>query len=353
MANRRVMRRTHPTRLLFTLLALVALVAAGCGDDGGPDDASADDPEETTTTAEEMSEDAASWPVEIEHVYGTTTIDEQPESVASASVSMTGHLLAADAPVVASMTTSPESPISDENGFFLQWADVAVDDGVEPIPGPEINIEAIAAAQPDLIVGSAVGGDAVDEETYGLLSEIAPTIVLDHSGTTWQDLTTVLGEAVGHPDAAEASIASFDELVAEVAAGNEPTNEVVALVHNPDGMNVFTAESAHGQLLESLGYTLHELPEGAAAESENEGGNRSDIVAVSLENASTAFGDSTIFFVLDDQDSVDALGTEQAVLGALPAFEEGRAVALGPTSFRLDWFSATDVAELIGELTAG
>jgi iron complex transport system substrate-binding protein len=343
--------------MVIALLALLALVATACGDDGGSEDS--DESTDTTEAAadtsdgeDEMSEDAA-WPVEIEHVYGTTTIEQEPASIASASVSMTGHLLAVDAPVVASMTTSPDSPLADENGFFIQWANIAVDDDIEAIAGPGINFEAIAASNPDLIIGSAVGADAVSQEAYGLLSDIAPTIVLDHSASSWQDLTTLLGEATGNEDEAVEVLNTFDGLTADVAETTDPTYEVTALVYNPDGMNVFTAESAHGQLLESLGYAIHALPEGSSADSSNEGRGRSDIVAVSLENASNAFGDSTLFFVFDDQASVDAYGAENPVLAALPAFQDERAIALGPSSFRLDYFSATDVVELIGQLSEG
>jgi iron complex transport system substrate-binding protein len=349
------MRRTNCTRLLFALLALVALIAAGCGDDdGSSDDAAPTDVEQTTTTAEEMSSDAAAWPVEIEHAYGTTTIEEQPQSVASASVSMTGHLLSVDALVVASMTTSPDSPISDENGFFVQWSEAAVDGGVEAIAGPEINVEAIAAADPDLIVGSAVGGDAVDEQTYDLLSAIAPTIVIDHSGSTWQELTTIMGEAVGHQQEAEDAIADFDQLVADTAEDVDATYEVSAFVYNPDGANVFTPESAHGQLLESLGYTVHAVPDDVVGDSNLQGSSqRQDVVAISLENTGPAFGDSSLFFVLADDETMQGHIAEDSVLAAVPAVAEQRAFALGPESFRLDWFSATDVVETIGEISAG
>jgi iron complex transport system substrate-binding protein len=342
--------RTH-LRSFVALLVPVALVLAACGDDGTSDDDSAD--ATTTTAVEEGAE--SEWPVEIEHAYGTTTIEQQPESVASASVSMTGHLLAVDAPVVASMATSPDSPIADDNGFFIQWSEAASDAGVEAIPGPAINVEAIAAAQPDLIIGSAVGGDAVDEQTYELLNAIAPTIVIDHSGSTWQDLTVIMGEATGNQQEASDAIAAFDDLVDETAEGVDTTFEVSAFVYNPDGVNVFTPESAHGQLLESLGYTVHEVPEDVVGDSNLQGSSqRQDVVAISLENTGPAFGDSTLFFVLADDEAMEGYIAGDSVLAAVPAVGDERAFALGPESFRLDWFSATDVVETIAALpTAG
>lgn len=58
-------------------------------------------------------------------------------------------------------------------------------------------VETIAAQNPDVIVGSTVGVDAVTPEVYAQLSAIAPTIVLDHSSPSWQDVVPVSSESAG------------------------------------------------------------------------------------------------------------------------------------------------------------
>ncbi|RIJ71342.1 ABC transporter substrate-binding protein [Nakamurella silvestris] len=72
----------------------------------------------------------------------------------------------------------------------------------------ELNFEAVAAADPDLIVGDA---DEIDEATFKRLSEIAPTaIVKGYSRGDWQAITTALAEATGTTAAADTSRTAYE-----------------------------------------------------------------------------------------------------------------------------------------------
>jgi iron complex transport system substrate-binding protein len=102
-------------RLWVVIGAAIAMAVAGCGGDDGGDAA-------PKTTA-----DTPSFPRTVEHEGGTTEIPAAPQRVVSASVSLTGNLLAIDAPLVASGATQPNSPVGDEQGFFRQWGEVAAD----------------------------------------------------------------------------------------------------------------------------------------------------------------------------------------------------------------------------------
>ena len=104
----------------------------------------------------------------------------------STSVTITGTLLAIDAPVVAS-GASPNPLVADKQGFFTQWSEVAKQRHVERLYQVEPNAEAVAAAAPDLIVVAATGGDSA-LKLYDQLSAIAPTLVLDmatKAGNSW------------------------------------------------------------------------------------------------------------------------------------------------------------------------
>ena len=307
-------------------------------------------PSDTVTDDTEPVE-AAAFPVTIDHAFGSTVIEAQPEAVVSASGTMTGHLLAIDAPVIAAQVLPPTSPLADENGFLLQWADVAVEDGVVAIAGPEVNIEAIAAQDPDLIVGNSFGGDAVTEDVYALLSEIAPTIVIDHSAMQWQELAVILADATGQQEEAQAVIEEFDAHVAEIAPTLDTTYEVVAGVITESGINMFTSESSHGKLIESLGLTLHEIT-GGILEGEAGAQERSDVVSVSPELSPDAYGDSTVLFVFAEQADIDAALGLYPTHGVTPAATDGRLFPLGVESFRLDMYSATLVTDRIAEQLA-
>lgn len=301
----------------------------------------------TEPGSEPPSGDAA-FPRTVEHDLGSTEIPAEPLRIVSASVSLTGALLALDAPVVATGTTgSPQ--LADENGFFNQWADLAIAAELVPLSGPEIDVEEIAAQDPDLIIGTVTGADNI-VEAYDQLSALAPTLAYDVSGVSWQDATTEIAEALGLEDNAAAAIATYDDLVAEVSAQIAlPSESAIAMVHSPEGTNVFTPESAHGQLLASLGFEVPVVEDSATSA---QSGSRSDIVAVSAELLPEAIGDSSVFLVFADDSVIDTLADVE-VVAATPPFAEGRVYSLGYESFRLDYYSATQVIERFAELFGG
>jgi ABC-type Fe2+-enterobactin transport system substrate-binding protein len=275
------------------------------------------------------------------HTMGETEVPQAVQRVVSASVTMTGPLLGLDAPVVASATARPGG-VADENGFFLQWAPAAVERGVVPLGGPQAPIEAIAEQRPDVIVGSAVGLDAVDGEVYSRLSQIAPTIVLDHSTASWEELAAELGAALGHEQQAAAAEAEFDARAAELQL--DTTHPAAALTVTSEGLNVFTAESAQGKLLQSLGMTLADVGAGAGAGAG--GGDRRDVVRLAHENVGQ-LGDASLYVVNAEESDIAEYRGAHPVLAGLPAFAEERVVPLGPESFRLDRFAAMAVLDRI------
>jgi ABC-type Fe2+-enterobactin transport system substrate-binding protein len=336
--------------LIVSVLALVACAA----DDA--DDSTAAEPADTAAPATSAPDappatTAAPFPITIEHALGSTEIPAEPLRIVSASGTMTGHLLAIDAPVVAAQVLPRQSPLADENGFLRQWGSVAAELGVEPIAGPEVNVEAIAAAEPDLIVGNSFGSDAVTGDVYALLSDIAPTIVIDHSAMQWQELAGILATATGRQDEADAAVATFASLVDATAPTLDASHPVVAGVITADGLNMFTDQSSHGRLLESLGLTLVS-PEGGALSGETGAGTRSDVVSLSAELVPDEFGDATVLFVFADEAAVTEALDIYPTLAATPAASEGRLVPLGFESFRLDVYSATMVVETLATALA-
>ncbi len=320
--------------LLHSLAAGSALVMAltACGSGSGDETAGPQD----TGAGETRT---------VSHVYGETEIPAAPESVVAASVTAAPVLLSLDVPVVAAGTTSP-SALTDDRGFFAQWAPVAEERGVEPLPGPEISLEAIATAAPDLIVGNGFGADAVDEATYEKLSEIAPTVVYGEGDAAWTDLTEQYARALDRTERFAEITAEYDALVEESSAEVSTEHPVAILSVTPHGFNVFTAESAQGRLATDLGLTLQELPEDAAADSTQ--GARGDIVGVAHENAD-ALGEATLLFVNPQGEEVGSYPDTAPLLESLPAWEDDRAFTLGPSSFRMDYYSVPLLAERLTE----
>jgi iron complex transport system substrate-binding protein len=133
-----------------------------------------------------------------------------PQRIVSTSPSVTGILLAIDAPVVASAATTP-SRLTDDKGFFSQWAAVADQRGVQVLyRNLQFDIEAALGASPDLLVASATGADSVAQHRSELQAQGLPTVVVDYSSQSWQDIATELGRITGHARQAAEAIARFD-----------------------------------------------------------------------------------------------------------------------------------------------
>ena len=194
------------TRKIMALLCRIAAILILAG--GTAARAAQNDPPET------------GWPRTLVNADGSrTTIPVRPKRILSTSVTITGTLLAIDAPLAASASSA--------NGlFFNQWAAIAQKRGVKKLwPAGSVDLEAAYAAAPDLIVVSAGGGDSalaqLDE-----LRQIAPTIVLDYGGQTWQQLATVLSQATGLETQVAARLAEFDAYLAEAR-----TKIALSLIH--------------------------------------------------------------------------------------------------------------------------
>ena len=80
----------------------------------------------------------------------------------------------------------------------------------------EIDFEAVAALEPDVILALYAG---LDEQVYETLSEIAPTIAQPEEfvdyGVPWQEQTRITGRVLGLADEAEQLVADAEAAVAE------------------------------------------------------------------------------------------------------------------------------------------
>ncbi|ESH47746.1 iron-enterobactin transporter periplasmic binding protein [Salmonella enterica subsp. enterica serovar Choleraesuis str. 0006] len=214
---------------------------------------------------------------------GVHTLDHKPARIVSTSVTLTGSLLAIDAPVVASGATTPNNRFADDQGFMRQWSDVAKARHVARLYIGEPNAETVAAQMPDLILISATGGDSA-LALYDQLSAIAPTLVINYDDKSWQSLLTQLGEITGQEKQAAARIAEFEAQLTTVKQRIAlPPQPVSALVYTPaaHSANLWTPESAQGKLLTQLGFTLATLPRGLQTSKSQ--GKRHDIIQLGGE----------------------------------------------------------------------
>lgn len=294
---------------------------------------------------------AADWPRQVTDSRGTHTLAQAPQRIVSTSVTLTGSLLAIDAPVVASGATTPGNRVADDQGYLRQWGKVAKERKVERLYIGEASAEAVAAQMPDLILISATGGDSA-LALYDQLSAIAPTLVINYDDKSWQQVLTQLGTITGHEQQAAGRIASFDKQLADAKMQIKlPAQPVTALVYTPASRsaNLWTPESAQGKLLEQLGFTLAALP--ASLHTSQSMGKRHDIVQLGGENLAAGLnGESLFLFAGNEKDAMALQGNP--LLSHLPAVQNKRVYPLGTETFRLDYYSASQVLKHMTELFA-
>lgn len=292
---------------------------------------------------------AADWPRQVTDSRGVHTLESQPTRIVSTSVTLTGSLLAIDAPVVASGATTPNNRVADAQGFMRQWGDIAKKRQVSRLYIGEPSAEAVAAQMPDLILISATGGDSA-MALYDQLSTIAPTLVINYDDKSWQELLTQLGTLTGHEKQAAARIAEFDQQLTLVKQQMKlPPQPVNALVYTAaaHSANLWTAESAQGKFLQQLGFQLAELPAGLNTSKSQ--GKRHDIIQLGGENLAAGLNGQGLLLFAGDQKDVDAIYANP-LLAHLPAVQNKRVWALGTETFRLDYYSAMLVLERVNAL---
>ncbi|GBE72672.1 TPA: Fe2+-enterobactin ABC transporter substrate-binding protein [Enterobacter roggenkampii] len=292
---------------------------------------------------------AADWPRQVTDSRGVHTLESKPTRIVSTSVTLTGSLLAIDAPIVASGATTPNNRVADGQGFLRQWGDIAKQRKVARLYIGEPSAEAVAAQMPDLILISATGGDSA-LALYDQLSAIAPTLIINYDDKSWQALLTQLGAITGHEKQAAERIAAFDKQLAQVkqqmTLPPQPVNAIVytAAAHSA---NLWTAESAQGKLLHQLGFTLADLPAGLQTSTSQ--GKRHDIIQLGGENLATGLNGEGLFVFAGDEKDVAAIYANP-LLAHLPSVKNKRVWALGTETFRLDYYSAMLVLQRLNAM---
>jgi iron complex transport system substrate-binding protein len=284
---------------------------------------------------------SGTWPRTIEHEKGSTEIPSAPQRIVSTSVVLTGSLLAIDAPVFGSGGTAPNVPGTDEDGYFEQWGDIARERGVKALyDNSELDLEAVQAAAPDLIIISSIGGDSTADQ-YDQLAEIAPTIALDYNSTPWEEVTTTLGGIVGREEQAKKALADYEKAMAKLADEITPPAEPVQAIayQGESGAAFALSDGPHAKLLAELGITVADLPDGAKVEE-----GRGDVAFLSPEAAVTGLTAKDVLLIDGDDDTLAAM-TKDPLYKEVPAMQGGTITPLGHPSFKLDYFAALDMAE--------
>lgn len=270
------------------------------------------------------------YPIVIQHAFGETVITGEPQRIVTVGWCNEDAILALGV-VPVGVSAANYGKVTD-NLLHLWTADAFSALGEE---NPNVfndltgyDYEAIAVAEPDLIVASYSGFSA---EEYALLSDIAPVVPYLEMAwkTDWREQTITNATAIGKKEEGEALVKETDALIAEKIAQYPSLAGKRAGFFwvSADDMSTFYAyltADPRAAYLNDLGLTTPD----SIKKLEEEGNSFS--VTISRENAE----------MLDDVDIMVVYGNEallkamqaDPLMSKIPAVKNGAVVLLDSTT---------------------
>jgi iron complex transport system substrate-binding protein len=229
----------------FAALVAAAVLLSACGG-GGPAPAAAP-----------PASGGGAFPVTVQHSLGSTVIPAAPQRVVSLGYTDQDTILALGVVPVAIREFTGNLPAA-----TWPWASDRLQGQQPQVLTGDVSTEAIAALRPDLIVAVSAG---LTQEQYDTYSRIAPTITqppgADAYQTAWQDVTHLIGAALGRSDEADQLVTDLEARFASVRAQNPQfAGRRAAIAAASSAGNghyfVWTSDDNRGRFLTSLGFTV-------------------------------------------------------------------------------------------------
>lgn len=112
------------------------------------------------------------------------------------------------------------------------------------------DLAAVAAAKPDLILGS----QSLTPTAYADLAKIASTVFTGSPGADWRENLLLVGAATGRADAARRLVAGFDEQARAAGAANDAPHFQASVVQLTEStLRVWGADNFPGSVLAAVG----------------------------------------------------------------------------------------------------
>ncbi len=324
-ANTVTQLTTHLRGGALTASGLALLLAlTACGDDSSANEAGA--AEETTT---------------VETDYGPVEVPVDPERIVALEF---GNEVVVEAGITPVGVIDPNPSLyTPEQLSVLEEATVVQEMSLE------LNIEAIASTDPDLIIGGVREISHGDyEKHFEDLSQIAPTVLFDFDGAgpELRDMSIQLAEAIGNAEGAEAERDRYQERVAELSEtySDQLQDNTFAVVFGVDSEFSVVNTNAWGA------YILDELGARSTAVVEEADGDFA--TQQSYENIDKLEEADVIFYETDvsyEPDPFTAELLDQGLWQSLPAVENDQVHPLR-YSFSRTWVQANDVLDQVEEV---
>ncbi|WP_409271971.1 ABC transporter substrate-binding protein [Neobacillus sp. SCS-31] len=227
---------------IFSLIAIfTVLLLAACG--GNDKDNSAG--KDKSKTEEDQS-------YTIEHAMGTTKLKKTPERVVILTNEGTEALLALGIKPVGAVQSWTGDPWYDHIKDDMKDAKVV---GVES----QVNVEAVAALKPDLIIGNKMR----QEEIYEQLNAIAPTVFAETLRGDWKQNFELYAKAVNKEEKGKEVLADYGKRIEDLKGKlGDKLNMKVSMVRFMAGdVRIYHKDTFSGVILEELGFARPESQE--------------------------------------------------------------------------------------------
>ena len=286
--------------------ALIVLLPA-CGSD----------PEPAAPAPGRAAADGA-FPATVEHKFGTTTVEKEPERIAVVGLTEQDTVLALGHKPVATTEWYGDQPYA-----VWPWARKALGDAKPAVlkVSDGFEFEKIAGLAPDLIIGTNAGMKRAD---YEKLSRIAPTIASAKGSTEyfspWDQQVELVAQALGKPEQGRELVERVKRRYAAVAAEHpEFAGKTATFSQNAfyNGLIYVYPEGLNTEFLTYLGFKMNPKVNALADK-------LGEQVGVSAERLDTLDADVVVFATEKPAD-VAALG-KVPTFDLLPAVKQHRAV---------------------------
>lgn len=283
--------------------------------------------QDVSDTACQPTEGEVQFPLEIEHAYGTTTIEKQPERVAT--VSWGNHEVPLALGVVPVGMTKTTWGDDDDNGVLPWVEDKLTELGAEtPALFDEtdsIPYEEVEKTNPDVILASSSG---LSQEDYDKLSKIAPVVA--YPGKPWQTTMECMirmnSKAIGKSQEGEQLISDLDARVNEALDAHPDIKGKTVLFSGYDNdadlskISFYTTGDTRAAFLKQYGFGVPAIVDEESKTAEE------FYVEVSAEDADR-FDDVDVIVSYGSDDLVKRL-QDDPLLSNIPAIKEGRIALL-------------------------
>jgi len=274
------------------------------------------------------------FPRTVTHALGETVLESKPARVVVLDGGELDDVLSLGITPVG--LANPESAAG-QPSYLADELDGVADVGTIN----NLDLEAIAALEPDLILGSKLRAD----QLYPQLSQIAPTVFAIRPGFPWKENFLLVADALGEENQAVEVLNTYQRRADEIRASIDGTPPTISLVRFMSGkIRLYGNLSFIGVILQDVG-----LPRPALQDVDELA------VEVSPETITQAEGDRVFYTSYGrPEDTGEAAVIAGPLWNELAAVDNGRAtrvsdetwfLALGPTGAML---VLDDLEEMLG-----